>query len=237
MSQFNNLLVVVLAGGRSSRMGGGHKCLLPLGNQLIIDRVLASIDTNVQQIILSMSPNSDIATYLSTTTFSSSIKTRLIYLADNYPEFSGPLAGITTAIHYARNHKLDWVVSVSADTPFLPSSLVERLTGAVKKSAALIGVACVDGHTHPTCGIWHTSLYPIFDQLLLKNQFCSLHQLLTLAPSIKVDFSCPEFDHFFNINTPDDFAVAESILVNIPSISNTHKELHSIEIAADSQYQ
>lgn len=223
MSSFDNLLVVILAGGRSSRMGGGHKCLLPLGNRLIIDRVLGGIDKNVQQVILSVSPNSDIATHLSKSAFASSIKTNFKYLADDYPAFSGPLAGITTAIQYARNHKLDWVVSVSADTPFLPDNLIEKLIDAVSRSSALIGIACSNSQTHPACGIWHSSLYPIFDQLLVQNQFRSLHQLLTLAPSIKVDFSHLGFDPFFNINTPDDFTIAQTIL-DIQSNPHTHKE-------------
>ena len=236
MSLFDNLLVVVLAGGRSSRMGGGHKCLLPLGDKLIIHRVLDRIDKKVRHVALSISPDSDIAAHLSQSRFACSIYNNFTYLEDDYPAFSGPLAGITTAIHHAKNHTLDWVVSVSADTPFLPDNLIEKLLDTVSRSSALIGIARSNSQTHPACGIWHASLYPMFNQLLVQNQFRSLHQLLTLAPSINVDFSCVEFDPFFNINTPADFSIANAIL-DIQGNLPTYKDTNPAQTKVDFQHQ
>ena len=43
---------VILAGGRSSRMGGGDKCLLPLGGRPVLASVLARLKPQVSDIII-----------------------------------------------------------------------------------------------------------------------------------------------------------------------------------------
>ena len=53
---------VILAGGRSSRMGGGDKCLLPLGSKPMIAHVLEAIAPQTADILINT--NSDPGPFL-----------------------------------------------------------------------------------------------------------------------------------------------------------------------------
>ena len=43
---------VIVAGGKSSRMGGGDKCLLPLGGRPVLASVLAGLKPQVSDIVI-----------------------------------------------------------------------------------------------------------------------------------------------------------------------------------------
>ncbi len=75
-------------------------------------------------------------------------------VADRFPG-EGPLAGVATALSYARS---GWVLTVSCDLPLLtPVTLirfVERLDGLAPETAL---VAAVDGELQPTLACWPAS--------------------------------------------------------------------------------
>ena len=55
--------------------------------------------------------------------------TGLPVIADDVPDFAGPLAGILAGLDWAAAHApdIDYVASVPGDCPFLPKDLVARL--------------------------------------------------------------------------------------------------------------
>ncbi len=75
-------------------------------------------------------------------------------VADRYPG-QGPLAGVATALSYARS---GWVLTVTCDLPLLtPVTLVrfvDRLDGLAPETAV---VASVDGKLQPTLACWPAS--------------------------------------------------------------------------------
>jgi molybdopterin-guanine dinucleotide biosynthesis protein A len=107
---------IVLAGGRSSRMGGGDKCLQPLGGKPMLTYVLARLRPQVSDIVISA--NSD-----RFGGFGAPV------VADNVSGFQGPLAGVEAALTWiAANHAgVSSAVTVPGDTPFIPDDLVRRL--------------------------------------------------------------------------------------------------------------
>ena len=137
---------VILAGGRSLRMGGGDKCLLPLGGSTILVHVVAALQPQVGESLIN--GNSDPRLFF---------ETDLEVRADTVPGRLGPLAGIRTAMEWARERGAPFVLTVPADTPFLPPhDLVARLLAARVDGRTVI--AASGGDTHPTVGLWPTAL-------------------------------------------------------------------------------
>ena len=57
--QNNNVCVVILTGGLSSRMGGGIKSLEKFNNKTIFDRILERISPQTQHIIINANENNN----------------------------------------------------------------------------------------------------------------------------------------------------------------------------------
>ncbi|TKB83121.1 MAG: molybdenum cofactor guanylyltransferase MobA, partial [Mesorhizobium sp.] len=81
---------IILAGGRSSRMGGGDKTLLALGDGTLLDRIVSRLGPQVGP--LALSANGDPARFAAT---------GLPVLADTVKGYAGPLAGILTGLEWA----------------------------------------------------------------------------------------------------------------------------------------
>lgn len=80
-----NVNAMILAGGRSSRMGGANKALIPLGGQVLLERVIKRLQPQVDRIAISGD---------------SQILSDLDYqiVEDRVTKFSGPLAGLYSAL-------------------------------------------------------------------------------------------------------------------------------------------
>jgi molybdopterin-guanine dinucleotide biosynthesis protein A len=121
MSQYPSTLGLVLAGGLARRMGGGDKALLRIGTATILDRVLERLAPQCSRMIINA--NGDPARFA---------VTGLPVIADDVPDFAGPLAGVLAGLDWAAAHapEIDYIASVPGDCPFLPRDLVGRLHAA-----------------------------------------------------------------------------------------------------------
>src|SRR6266571_7493617 len=119
------ILGLVLAGGLARRMGGGDKTRIRVGDQTILQRVLARLKPQCAAVILNA--NGDPARFADTA---------LPVVADSVPGFAGPLAGILAGLDWAAAHApaIADLVSVPGDCPFLPGNLVARLVAARQAS-------------------------------------------------------------------------------------------------------
>ena len=81
---------ILLAGGKSSRMGGGDKCLLPLAGKPILAYVIERLKPQVAELIISA--NGDPARF---STFG------LPVVEDRLGGYAGPLAGILAGLEWA----------------------------------------------------------------------------------------------------------------------------------------
>jgi molybdopterin-guanine dinucleotide biosynthesis protein A len=99
------------------------------------------------------------------------------------------------------------VLTVPADTPFLPRDLVTRLSAAGTPALARSG-----GRIHPVVGLWPLALR---DDLRRSLREAGVRKVEAwtgrLDPAI-VDFEAGAIDPFFNINTPEDLTRAEALL-------------------------
>lgn len=181
---------VILAGGQSRRMGGGDKALLDLAASPMLSYVIARLAPQVTA--LALNANGDPARFA---TFA------LPVVADSAPDFPGPLAGILAAMDWARSHGAQTVVTVAGDTPFFPPDLVARLVASGAPAIA----ETPDG-AQPTFGLWPTSLR---DDLALALA-SGTRKVGAWAETIGARRVRFEAEAFFNVNTPEDLALARA---------------------------
>ncbi|MCX7355140.1 MAG: molybdenum cofactor guanylyltransferase MobA [Alphaproteobacteria bacterium] len=194
---------VLLAGGRSSRMGGGDKCLRLLGGRPILARVIARAKPQVGPLVLNA--NGDPARF---SAFG------LPVARDPVEGFAGPLAGVLAGLLWVRAHHPDvaWVASFPTDVPFFPDDVVERLIAARNVQQADLAYAESGGRTHPVFGLWPVGLADALHRDLAQGgarkveAWMAGHRVATAAYPTK------PFDPFLNINRPEDEAVVERLI-------------------------
>ncbi|HSX85593.1 MAG TPA: molybdenum cofactor guanylyltransferase MobA [Cellvibrio sp.] len=202
----NNQLItgVILAGGLAKRMGGGDKCLLPLGGKTLLQRSIERAQPQVSELILNANGNS--------LRFA---RSRLPVIADLFANFPGPLAGIHAALTFMdeRSPNNEWLASFACDTPFFPRDMVQQLLAAAGDSRLV--VACSNGRVHPIFALWHASMLGKVEQRLQKGDTPRLQEWIDDFAPVYVDFSAAGYDPFFNINTPQDLYSAEAQLIHV----------------------
>lgn len=194
---------VILAGGLAKRMGGGDKCLLPLGGKTLLQRSIERAQPQVSELILNANGNS--------LRFA---RSRLPVIPDLFEHFPGPLAGIHAALSFMdeRNPNNEWLASFACDTPFFPHDMVEQLLAAA--GDAQLVVARSNDRVHPIFALWHASMLSKIEHKLESGATPRLVEWIEEFNPVYVDFSATGYDPFFNINTPQDLYNAEAQLVH-----------------------
>ncbi len=107
-------LGLILAGGLARRMGGGDKAMKSIGGVSILDRVIARMRPQCRALLLNA--NGDPTRFAAT---------GLPVVADDVPDFAGPLAGILAGLDWAAAQApdIETIASVPGDCPFLPRDL------------------------------------------------------------------------------------------------------------------
>ena len=196
---------VLLAGGRSSRMGGGDKCLERLGDQTLLSRAIERTKAQVGPMVLNA--NGD------PTRFSSY---GLPVAADVISDFPGPLAGVLTGRDWAAEYapECEYVATFATDTPFIPRCLVRKLYKLIE-FGALLACATSNRRHHPVFGLWPVGKRSHLRKAILVDNTRKVDVWTARYKLGIVDFSTKPIDPFFNINTPKDLAYAEDFLARI----------------------
>ncbi|MBF0097569.1 MAG: molybdenum cofactor guanylyltransferase [Magnetococcales bacterium] len=194
------LIGLVLAGGLGRRFGHVDKALLPLRGRPLLEHVLDRLTPQLP--VVCISANGDLERFAG---FGQPV------LADVYPDYPGPLAGIASAFQQTT---ATWILSVAVDLPFLPLDLLQRLQGALPSTSSPgLAVAFSAGQCHYVVALWHRALLgPLRGALEGDNR--SLRNWFAQRPHCQVSFGAREGqpDPFFNINQPADLQRAEAIL-------------------------
>lgn len=198
---------VLLAGGRSSRMGGGDKFLRTLGGRPILERVIERARPQVATLILNA--GGDPRRFAAH---------RLPVVADVIEGFAGPLAGILTGLEWAAANvpEAAWVASFATDAPFLPEDLVALLAAAVEAEGAEMACAASGGRTHPVFALWPVRLRDALRRAMVADGMRKIDAWTAAYRIAHVDYSCIPVDPFFNVNRPEDLAAAEALLAGAP---------------------
>ncbi len=195
-------LGVILAGGLASRMGGGDKGLLPLGDVTLLDLVIARLSPQVAD--LALNANGDPERFA---------EIGLPVLADSISDYPGPLAGVLAGLDWAAEQGASHIVTAAADTPFFPADLVPRLMLAAEEQGRPIALARTENGRHPTFGLWPVALREDLRQAL-QDGVRKVVLWTDRHGTAMADFPVIGFDPFFNVNTPEDLAQAARLVEN-----------------------
>lgn len=189
------ICAVIVAGGRSSRMGRDKAFELVRGRS-ILDRVIATLKGQVADIAINANAGND--------AFGAP---GLPVIGDLRCDIRSPLAGLHAALTHADSAGHEAVVTVPCDTPFLPADLVERLRAA----GQLAAVAASAGQRHWLTGLWSATLLPKLAGAMDLPRTPRLQDWARMCDARVVDWAAEPYDPFFNVNTPEELAEAERI--------------------------
>ena len=198
-----NPLGVILAGGLSRRMEGQEKSLLKLGGTPLIGHVLNRISPQVGKVIINANGDANRFSDLG-----------VPVQADTIEGFAGPLAGVLAGMRWAQsNARFSHIITAAADTPFFPANYCEQMVSASKQETAEIALASSNGRRHPVFGLWPVSLADALEHFLVKEENRKVMLFVDRFSNCEVEFGVESHDPFFNVNTPEDFAAAEAMIL------------------------
>lgn len=197
---------VLLAGGRSSRVGGGDKCLLQLRGKPLLAYAIERLKPQVDMLVLNA--NGDAKRFASF---------GLPVIADESGEHAGPLAGLLAGMDWANTEapNMRFIVTVPTDTPFFPEDLVARLV-EVRAGREVPAIAASGAGEHAVFGIWPVALAVALRRDLASGMRKTIDwahaQGAVTARFPPATIQGRVVDPFFNINESTDLAAAEALL-------------------------
>ena len=187
MDAQRKLFGVVLAGGKSRRMGQ-DKALLPLGGYPLFQHCLDRLAPQVEEIAICANSSPErFAPW----------QGRI--LPDHFPD-QGPVAALHAGLVWAENAGATHLVSAPCDMPFLPKDLVARFEGHD------FAVAADLARIHPTLGLWPVHLLEALESSLGAQRL----RLSDIARSLGATPVQIPTEALANLNTPEDLAAAEA---------------------------
>ena len=189
---------VILAGGRSSRMGVTRKALLELNGQALLKYVIDRLADYVDPLLLSCeSETTDFDDY------------GLAIVPDLLPDYRGPLMGLYSALQYLdENDHKNGLVLCPCDAPFLPVDLVQVLLDADQSEHSKVITISYQGVLQPTFSLWQNQHLPAIREALVEQGRGGLKHLLISLPHIIVEWTTVEPSPFFNVNAPEELESA-----------------------------
>ena len=198
----NNILGVVLAGGKSQRFGE-DKSQVKLQGKLLIDYVLKEIvdEFNETLIIANNSIN-----------FMQSNK---ISITRDFQSGLGPLGGVLTAMKWVKekNKKYKWISTFPVDTPFFTKKELKFFYENININKNKLFFIRNENTRHNIFGLWSLDLMEKLEKDLIKGERKVEVWADTVGVNVvNIDYKKP--DPFFNINTKKDLDKAIKILKN-----------------------
>ncbi|HEY0293354.1 MAG TPA: molybdenum cofactor guanylyltransferase [Hansschlegelia sp.] len=186
---------LVLMGGRATRMGGGDKALLMLGDKPILAYALARFSPQVGP--LALSANGDPAR----------LEAFALPVLPDLPDGpEGPLGGVWTALAWAASLPgVTHLATIPGDTPSPPGDLVTRLAQAAGDGAAIAASA---RGVEPLHALWPVASRGLIERLIADG-VRSPKRTLELVGAATVAFDEP--DAFLDVDTPNDLARAKKL--------------------------
>jgi len=200
----NNILGIILAGGKSSRFGE-DKSTAKLGNKTLLDHTVNKIENEFNEILV-ISNNKEF-----------NFKNNKIHVVEDCIEGQlGPLVGILTAMKWViinkKNYK--WIASFPCDTPFFDIKLISELKIKVKETSKKLIFLNSNKKRHNIFGLWSMDLIEILEKDI-KNSFRKVELWADKIGYENININEEKFDRFLNINTKKDLEKAKENLDKI----------------------
>ena len=193
--------VVILAGGKSSRMGS-DKSLLPFdGYKTLIEyqynkfqKIFKKVYISFKQEDLEVTTKEDKFSFL---------KDRSLLIEDDNCIYS-PMVALQTILKGFKKNSYVFIVAV--DIPFLTLQTIQKLySNTLQKQYQVILPIDKNNNTHNLCGFYNTNVLEEIDKLLLTD----IHKIRILIQTL--DSSIIKFDtteEFLNLNDQKSYKIA-----------------------------
>jgi len=198
----NNILAVVLAGGRSQRFGQ-DKSQVKFQGKLLIDYILSEIiDEFNETLIVANKPIN----------FKKSEKISII---KDFQEDQGPLGGVLSAMKWIKknNKEYNWISTFPIDTPFFSKKELKIFYEKIDINKSKLFFVKSKKTIHNIFGLWSLDLIDQLEaDLLAGKRKVEVWANSTGVNTIEIEYK--RIDPFFNINTKEDFDEALRIVNN-----------------------
>ena len=198
----NNILGVVLAGGKSQRFGE-DKSQAKLHGKILIDYIISEIIDQFDEILIVTNNNIKFK------------KSDKISTTKDFKEGLGPLGGILTAMKWIKNEKKNykWISTFPSDTPFFTKEELHLFYKNIDIQKSKLFFIKNKKTRHNIFGLWSIDLMDKLELDLEKGE----RKVEIWADSvglkmINIDFK--KKDPFFNINTKKDLEIAHNMKKN-----------------------
>ena len=197
----NNILGVVLAGGKSSRFGE-DKNHIKLGNKTLLEHVLYKINNKFPETLI-----------VSNRPLKIQIPKKITIIEDCF-ENLGPLVGVLSSMKWIKENKktFKWIATFPSDTPFFETSIIEEYKKKITTNESSLYFVKSNNKRHNIFGLWSIDLLQTLENDIVKNNFRKVEDWANKIGVKTINVEIKEFDPFFNINTKEDFEIAKKIL-------------------------
>ena len=197
----NNILAVVLAGGKSKRFGE-DKNQIKLGDKTLLEHVLSKINNKFEEILIVSSHNLEIKK-----------SENITIIPDCFDDF-GPLAGVLSSMKWVKENQkhYKWIATFPSDTPFFETSIIEEYKKRINTQNSSLYFVKSNNKRHNIFGLWSIDLLEVLEDDLINNNFRKVEDWANKIGVKTIDIEPKKFDPFFNINTKEDLEEAKKIL-------------------------
>lgn len=182
---------VIIAGGKSTRMGGHEKAFLKLAGKPLLQHVIDRLRPQVEA--LAINANGDAARFA---------EFGLPVIADTH-RVGTPLAGLEAALAWGKAQNAELVLTVPSDSPELPVDLVRRLRPEAP------AIATSNGQDHYLTGLWPVPLHAMLLNAMQERGLRAVKDFARLAGVRRVEWPVLPRDPFLNLNSPEDVEAYE----------------------------
>lgn len=182
-----NVSIVILAGGKSSRMGE-DKGLLDMHGHPFIYQLMLALKCITTQIRISVAKHNQ-----------ENYKKYASHLVIDKSEEQGPLGGITSVLAHIQT---DWFYVISVDVPLVTSDILKMLWDVREGHDAVVFET--DGKIHPLVGLYHKSTAETW-KLALEEHRLKITDLVYQMKYKTVVANAEQTGQLQNINTPKDY--------------------------------
>jgi molybdopterin-guanine dinucleotide biosynthesis protein A len=198
----NNILGVVLAGGKSQRFGQ-DKSQVKLQDKILINYILSEIIDVFQETLIIANDSIDY------------MKSEKISITKDFKSNLGPLGGVLTGMKWIKenNKNYKWISTFPSDTPFFTKKELNYFYENIKENNSKLFFIKNKDTRHNIFGLWSLDLIDQLEKDLLKGE----RKVEVWADSIGVNTVNIEYkkpDPFFNINTKEDLKKAKEMMNN-----------------------
>ena len=188
----NNIIGVVLEGGKSKRFGQ-DKSSIKLGDKTLLEHTLSKLEKNFLEILI-VTNNRSPGKY----------KKNIFVIQDCIKGHLGPLVGVLSAMEWIKNNKknYNWVATFPCDTPFFNEDLINKIKNCPKNSTKKLFFLKSGNRRHNIFGLWSLDLK---DALYkdLKNGHRKVEEWADkIGPEI-IEINDEKDYNFLNINTKE----------------------------------